>query len=136
MDLASPSDEKDDIIDITVSYDGTCQKHGHTSLHGISIFVDILTGLVIDYEILSKYCPECTTAKRDLGEDSSDFYIWYKTHRPECRENYVGSSNAMEVKDAEILWKRSVENWYTIHECSVRLRFQDIPTFIKIRCIW
>ncbi|GFW35785.1 uncharacterized protein TNCV_727201 [Trichonephila clavipes] len=52
------------VIDITVSYDGTWQKWGHSSLYGIGIVIDILTGLIIDYEILSKYCPECTTAKR------------------------------------------------------------------------
>ncbi|GFW72786.1 uncharacterized protein TNCV_1266291 [Trichonephila clavipes] len=52
------------VIDITVSYDGTWQKRGHSSLYGIGIVIDILTGLIIDYEILSKYCPECTTAKR------------------------------------------------------------------------
>ncbi|GFW28661.1 uncharacterized protein TNCV_3713761 [Trichonephila clavipes] len=51
------------VIDITVSYDGTWQKRGHSSLYGIGIVIDILTGLIIDYEILSKYCPECTTAK-------------------------------------------------------------------------
>ncbi|GBM53832.1 hypothetical protein AVEN_24107-1 [Araneus ventricosus] len=49
-----------------VSCNGPWQKRGHTSLYGIGIVVDILTGLVIDYEIFSKYCPECTTAKRDL----------------------------------------------------------------------
>ncbi|GBL86303.1 hypothetical protein AVEN_132024-1 [Araneus ventricosus] len=57
-DLASPSDEQDDIIDITVSYDGARQKRGHTSVYGIGTVVDILIGLVIGYEILSKYCLE------------------------------------------------------------------------------
>ncbi|GFY27111.1 uncharacterized protein TNCV_2067321 [Trichonephila clavipes] len=98
------------VIDITVSYDGTWQKRGHSSLYGIGIVIDILTGLIIDYEILSKYCPECTTAKRDLGENSAEYSIWYKSHQEECSENYVGSSNAMEVKAAEILWKRSIKN--------------------------
>ncbi|GBN43829.1 hypothetical protein AVEN_181868-1 [Araneus ventricosus] len=70
----------------------------------------VLTGLVIDYEVLSKYCPESTTAKRDLGENCADFSIWYKAYKPECSENYVVSSNAMEVKAAEILRIRSVEN--------------------------
>ncbi|GFT71819.1 uncharacterized protein TNCV_4588781 [Trichonephila clavipes] len=83
---------------------------GHSSLYGIGIVIDILTGLIIDYEILSKYCPECTTAKRDLGENSAEYSIWYKSHQEECSENYVGSSNAMEVKAAEILWKRSIKN--------------------------
>ncbi|GFW39728.1 uncharacterized protein TNCV_3188991 [Trichonephila clavipes] len=85
-------------------------ERGHSSLYGIGIVIDILTGLIIDYEILSKYCPECTTAKRDLGENSAEYSIWYKSHQEECSENYVGSSNAMEVKAAEILWKRSIKN--------------------------
>ena len=97
-----------DIIDITVSYDGTWQKRGHTSLFGIGILVDILTGLAIDYEILSKYCHKCITAKRDLGASSADFSIWYEGHKPECSENFTGTSNAMEMKAAEILWKRSI----------------------------
>ncbi|GBN21861.1 hypothetical protein AVEN_51791-1 [Araneus ventricosus] len=49
--------------------------------------------------------------ERDLGEQSADFlHLWCKAHKPECSENYVGSSNSMEVKAAEILWTRSVEN--------------------------
>ncbi|GFW92280.1 uncharacterized protein TNCV_3541661 [Trichonephila clavipes] len=100
-----------------VSYDGTWQKRGHSSLCGIGIVIDILTELIIDYEILSKYCPECTTAKRDLGENSdgtNGTHTWYKSHQEECSEKYVGSSNAMEIKAAEILWNRSIKN------CSMR----------------
>ncbi|GFW72868.1 uncharacterized protein TNCV_1267111 [Trichonephila clavipes] len=93
---------------------------GHSSLYGIGIVIDILTGLIIDYEILSKYCPECTTAKRDLGENSAEYSIWYKSHQEECSENYVGSSNAMEVKAAEILWKRSIKNCGMRYEHLVR----------------
>ncbi|GBN44071.1 hypothetical protein AVEN_22480-1 [Araneus ventricosus] len=92
-----------------VSYDDIWQKRGHTSLYGNGIVVDILTGIVIEHEILSKYFPECTTVERDLGEQSADFlHLWYEAHKPECSENYVGSSNAMEVKAAKILWTRSV----------------------------
>ncbi|GBN85067.1 hypothetical protein AVEN_195819-1 [Araneus ventricosus] len=76
--LESSSDKNDDI---TVSNDDTCQKRGYTSLYVIIIDVDIFTDLVIDYDTLSKYFPECTTAKRDSGEHSADFSIWYKTHR-------------------------------------------------------
>ncbi|GBM51878.1 hypothetical protein AVEN_186169-1 [Araneus ventricosus] len=93
-----------------VSYDDTWQERRHTSLYDIGIVVDILTGLVIAYEILSKYYPEFTTAKRDIEEHSADFSKWYKEHKPECSENYVGSPNAMEIKAAEILWTSSVEN--------------------------
>ncbi|GBO17359.1 hypothetical protein AVEN_7037-1 [Araneus ventricosus] len=65
---------------------------------------------VIDYEMLSKYCPECTTAEGDLGENCADFSIFYKAHKPECSENFTGSSNALEVIATESLWNRSVEN--------------------------
>lgn len=100
----------DDIIDITVSYDGTWQKRGHTSQYGIGIVIDVLTGLVVDYEILSKYCPDCTAARRDLGDDTAEFSIWFDGHKAECSKNYSGSSNAMEMIAAEILWKRSIKS--------------------------
>lgn len=32
---------------------------GHTLLYGIGIVIDVATNLVIDFEVLSKYCPEC-----------------------------------------------------------------------------
>lgn len=100
--------QNNNIIDITVSYDGTWQKRGHTSLYGIGIVIDVLTGLVIDYEVLSKYCPECVASKRDMGENSAEFDVWFQGHKSECSKNFTGSSNAMEMAAAEILWKRSV----------------------------
>ncbi|GFX10376.1 uncharacterized protein TNCV_1867711 [Trichonephila clavipes] len=93
------------VIAITIPYDETWQKRGHSSLFGIEIVIDILTGLIINYEIRSKYYPECTTSKRDRGENSSEYSIWSKSYQVECSENYVGSSNVMEIKAAEILWK-------------------------------
>ncbi|GFT90532.1 uncharacterized protein TNCV_1663791 [Trichonephila clavipes] len=43
-----------EIIDVNVSYDGTWQKRGHTSNLGLGIIIDILSGLVLDFEVLSK----------------------------------------------------------------------------------
>lgn len=97
------------IIDIGVSYDGTWMKRGHTSLYGIGLVIDILTGLILDFQIMSKYCSECNAAKRDLGSKTVEFSIWFESHKPECAANFSGSSNAMEMKAAEILWKRSVD---------------------------
>lgn len=65
-----PSLAEKDILDICVSYDGTWQKRGHTSLYGIGVVIDILTGLVVDFEILSKYCHDCLTANRDLEKNT------------------------------------------------------------------
>lgn len=97
------------ILNVSVSYDGTWMKRGHTSLYGIGIVVDVLTGLVVDYEIVSKYCHLCEVSKNDLGENSMEYSIWFESHRDTCDKNYSGSSNAMEMFAAGILWKRSVE---------------------------
>jgi len=56
----------DEIIDIAVSYDGTWHTRGHRSLYGIGVVVQITTGLVVDYEILSKYCHMCSIQKAEL----------------------------------------------------------------------
>ena len=47
------------IIDISASFDGTCRKRGFTSLYGVSISTDVLTGYIVDYVVLSKYCHAC-----------------------------------------------------------------------------
>lgn len=72
------------VLDITVSFDGSWQKRGYKSLYGIGVVMDLLTGLVMDYEILSKYCTDYTSIERDLFPDSPDFSIWYVSHKYDC----------------------------------------------------
>ncbi|KAF8789744.1 hypothetical protein HNY73_007661 [Argiope bruennichi] len=76
-------------------------SQSHMMGHGKSrdIVIDILTGLIIDYEIVSRYCPECITSK------GREFSIWYKTHKSEYSKNYTRSSNLMVIEAAEILWR-------------------------------
>ena len=47
------------VINIGVTYDGTWQKRGVSSLYRVGVCMDIITGLVIDYELMSKYCQLC-----------------------------------------------------------------------------
>ncbi|GFW11514.1 uncharacterized protein TNCV_3810331 [Trichonephila clavipes] len=42
-----------EIIDVSVSYDGTWQKRGHTSNLGLGIIIDIL---IVDLSLTLKYC--------------------------------------------------------------------------------
>ncbi|GFY31620.1 uncharacterized protein TNCV_4199311 [Trichonephila clavipes] len=63
------------------------QKRGYSSLYGIGIVIDILIELIIDYEIHSKYCPECTITKGNSGENSAEYSIWHKSHQAEYSEN-------------------------------------------------
>ncbi|GFX12316.1 uncharacterized protein TNCV_63621 [Trichonephila clavipes] len=66
-----------DSFDIGVSYDGSWLIRGHTSNIGVGCVIDLLTGFVIDYAVMSK----CAT--------------------------HVGSSGAIEVNAAVKLWERS-----------------------------
>ncbi|GFX15744.1 uncharacterized protein TNCV_2132301 [Trichonephila clavipes] len=65
------------ITDIAASFDGTGLTRGHTSQIGIGCVVDTLTGYVIDYEIMSKYCPTCISAKNELGKTTAEYDVWY-----------------------------------------------------------
>ncbi|GBN05174.1 hypothetical protein AVEN_230511-1 [Araneus ventricosus] len=103
-----------DIIDIGVSYDGSWLTRGHTSNTGVGCVIDLLTGFVIDFEVMSNVCmklcmrcEECQQTKLALGEDTAEFPFWYEGHRDFCSITHVGSSGSMEVKAAIKLWERS-----------------------------
>ena len=101
--------DKDGILDVAVSYDGTWQKRGHTSHNGAACTIDLLTGLPIDIEVLSNYCNKCSTTPDEIKNQE-----WLENHATVCSKNFSGTSGAMEVEAAERLWKRSVE------KCNVR----------------
>ncbi|GFW58505.1 uncharacterized protein TNCV_718061 [Trichonephila clavipes] len=73
---------------------------GHTSLIGIAYVIDILTGYVIDFEVMCKVCRSCSVAKRELGESSAEYGIWFEGHRKDCDINHSGSSTSMEMEAA------------------------------------
>lgn len=57
-------EDEDAVINISVSFDGTWHKRGFTSKYGIGVCIDVLTGLVIDFEVLSSYCHACALKSR------------------------------------------------------------------------
>ncbi|GFV80435.1 hypothetical protein TNCV_2149691 [Trichonephila clavipes] len=44
----------------------------------------MLTGYVVDFEVMSKVCRHCSVAKNKLGQSSAEFSIWYEGHKSEC----------------------------------------------------
>ncbi|GFV05530.1 uncharacterized protein TNCV_227411 [Trichonephila clavipes] len=96
-----------EITDLSVSFDGTWLTRGHTSLIGVGCVIDMLTGYVVDFEVMSKVCRHCSVAKNKLGQSSAEFSIWYEGHKSECDINHLGSSTSMEMEAALTLWKRS-----------------------------
>jgi hypothetical protein len=70
------SDETD-VAEIAVSYDGTWSKRGYTANFRVGFVISVKTGKVLDFDFELKLCSECTSAKKDLGEDSAEYAIWY-----------------------------------------------------------
>lgn len=64
----------------------------------------------MDYEILSGNYLECVSTKRDLGEHTAEFSIFFDGHKSECSQNYTGSPKAIEMAAAAIISNRSVSN--------------------------
>ena len=102
--------DEDGYIDITVSYDGTWHKRGFTSHHGVGVAIEVHTGMVIDFEVLSNFCHACALAETKYGADSVDFLSWKAKHE-DCEKNFDGSSKAMEAECAKRIWGRSSEKY-------------------------
>ena len=96
-----------DPLCITVSFDGSWHKRGHTSMYDVAAVIDVLTGLLVNDVVLSKYCHACSMKKTALGAESEAFNTWHQGYAGQCAINYDGSSNAMEVEAARRLWSRS-----------------------------
>ncbi|CAN7978555.1 unnamed protein product [Ixodes persulcatus] len=96
----------DDLLDICVSYDGTWQKRGHTSNFGVGAVIEVNTGLVLDFSVHSKYCHGCNLGPK---EDAEGYQAWMESHKDVCQKNFGGSSNAMEVAAAGVIFSRSLE---------------------------
>ena len=112
---------------IDVSFDGTWQRRGHVSHYGVGVVVEMLTGYVVDYHVLSTYCHQCKLREAEnLTEEQWE--AWMGQHGQECNRNHFGSAKAMEREAALELWTNSVARTgfryrYVIH-C-----FQQISVF-------
>ena len=118
------------ILDIAVSFDGTWQKRGHTSHNGVAAVIDLLTGLPIDYEVLSNYCSKCANE-----EDQTADPEWKAKHAESCSKNCDGSAGSMEVECATRIWKRSIsENRlrYTVMLCDGDSKAFDAVSSLNI----
>ena len=97
-------------VDAAVSFDGTWAKRGFTSLTGVVFVISVDTGEVLDYHVISKSCQKCSLKKSKCKSDE-EFEEWEIEHvfSGECDINFNGSSPAMEVEGAKVMWSRSLE---------------------------
>ena len=97
--------------DCAVSTDGTWMRRGFASLYGVQTVISWNTGKVLDYEIQSKHCTQCTSKnstleKKEITQEAFD--AWKVDHQPSCQVTTTGSSPAMEAESVKALWARSI----------------------------
>ena len=80
------------ILNIGASYDGSWQNRGYSSHNGMGSVIDLLTGLPIDYEVLSNFCQKCK-----IFSEKPDDLEWKEKHKNNCPKNFDGSAGAMEA---------------------------------------
>ena len=98
----------DEVLDITVSFSGTCSKRGFTALYDIVFVLCTETVKVLDYEVLSKTCGQCRFWSSRKTDEPEAYERFMSTHKDSCDVNHVGSSGSMEVSGALILFSRSL----------------------------
>ena len=97
------------VIDVTVTCDGTRSHCGFVAPYGVVAVISWETGQVLDVTVLSKSCKICKETESALGSESQEFLDWIVKHQDSCNSNFTSSSPAMEAEGASILWGRSVE---------------------------
>lgn len=89
---------------IAVSYDGTWMTRGHSSHIGVGAVIELFSGYVLDYVVLSNFCLGCEVGPKP---DSTEYEEWRKGHQ--CQKNSDSKAGQMEVEAALILFQRSLE---------------------------
>ena len=85
--------DKDIVLDNAVSYAGSWNHRGNSSHNGLGVVIDLLTGLPIDFQVLSIFCLQCCKAPE---KDHLAYTGWPTNHTSIYDKNYDGSANSME----------------------------------------
>lgn len=88
---------------IAVSYDGSWMTRGHSSHIGVGTVIELFTGFVLDYVVLSNFCAAC---EQKPNENDPSYQTWVDNHH--CQKNTSKKAGEMEVEAALILFQRSL----------------------------
>ncbi|XP_077521463.1 uncharacterized protein LOC144132728 [Amblyomma americanum] len=89
---------------IAVSFDGSWMTRGHSSHIGVGTVIELFTGLVLDFVVLSNFCAGCEQGPK---EDDPTYPSWKQSHI--CQKNTSKKAGEMEVEAALILFQRSLQ---------------------------
>lgn len=98
------------ILNVTGSFDGSWLTRGHSSHIGVGCFIETETGSVLDYEVLSNYCLQCSrllTRKNKKQVTEAEYLSLIEKHKNKCQKNFEGKAGAMEAEAATRIWGRS-----------------------------
>lgn len=96
----------DQVVDTSVSHDGTWQRRGHSSFNGCTTAISMESGKILDIEPMSRFCKACMLKEPLRTSDPAQYDTWKANHN--CSYNYVGSANGMEVEGAKRIFGRSI----------------------------
>ena len=86
------SGKKDEIINTTISTDGSWQRRGFSSLNGLVTVIANDIGKCIDYRVKTKNCHVCKLWKGKKGPKADKFRKYHK-----CSLNHIGLSGMIET---------------------------------------
>jgi len=114
----SNSEEHGELANVAVTVDGTWQRRGHSSKHGVVFVLSVETGEVLDYSVKRVTCQTCTAHMND-DKNSSEYDAWKKQHESNCYINHEGSAGTMEGEGAIEIFSRSIEKRRLIYDIYV-----------------
>lgn len=79
--------DRDQVLDLTVSIDGTWKKRGHQSMYGIVFLIEADSGFCIDFETLSTRCEMCESKQRSLK--AGQFRKWVRSTNFIVRRRWI-----------------------------------------------
>lgn len=102
------------LLNVDVSFDATWMTRGHRSKIGAAFVIEINTGIILDFEVLSTYCHSCTIVAAQLKNKKitqEEFDAKSAQHKGtgKCKINFTGSSGGMEPHAAVVMWQRSAQ---------------------------
>ena len=101
------SKDNDEVVDTSISHDGTWQRRGYSSLNGCTVAISMETGKILDVEPMSRYCKGCSLKESLRISNPGQYDTWKANHK--CNFNYVGSAGGMEVEGAKRIFGRSIK---------------------------
>lgn len=88
-----------------------------------------MIGLVVDFKIFNKSCPQCVADIRELRNDTNEYYIKNNLYSSEC-QFFFGTSNNMEMHAALILCKLFIKiSQNAIYVCAFKWGYKNIKAF-------